>query len=199
MEAGVAIWAVVPVKPLGEAKTRLACVLAPEERARLVCVMLARTLAVLAQVDGLAGVAVVTPDATIAGLAEAGGVRALREPRAQGLNASLTWAIAQLGGAGGVLVLPGDLPLLRRESVAALLAAAPNRGVVVAPDRRRQGTNALLLVPATVIPFRFGAGSFRRHLAAARAVGVAPVVVCTPDLAADVDLPEDLAATSMGS
>jgi 2-phospho-L-lactate/phosphoenolpyruvate guanylyltransferase len=118
----------------------------------------------------------------------------LHESHAQGLNASLGWAVKQLAGTSvaGVLVLPADLPLLRRESVAMLLAAVTACGVVVAPDRHRQGTNALLITPPTLIPFRFGVNSFRRHLDAARAAGVHPVVVDTPDLAADVDLPEDL-------
>ena len=188
------IWALVPVKSLEEAKTRLACVLDQEERRQLVRQMLDHTLAVLASVQELAGVVVVTPDEMIAELAGAHGVRVLHEHRAQGLNASLSWAVTQLDPlkVEGVLVLPGDLPLLRRESVATLLAAATAPGTVVAPDRHRQGTNALLIKPPTLIPFCFGRESFRRHLDAARSAGVEPVVVDTPDLAADVDLPEDL-------
>jgi 2-phospho-L-lactate guanylyltransferase len=194
----VKIWALVPVKPLSEVKSRLARALGPQERVQLVLAMLEHTLVVLAQVPELAGVAIVTPDTTVADLASAHGARVLHERCAQGLNTSLTWAIDQLGdaGTGAVLVLPGDLPLLRPDSVMALLAAVTARGVVIAPDRHRQGTNALLLAPPTLIPFCFGVDSFRRHVGAARSVGVEPVVVDTPDLAADVDLPEDLVAAA---
>jgi 2-phospho-L-lactate/phosphoenolpyruvate guanylyltransferase len=190
----VRIWALVPVKPLGEAKTRLACVLDQQERIQLVLQMLDHTLTVLASVRELAGVVVVTPDETIADLADSHGAQVLREAHAQGLNSSLSWAVGQLGDLllEGVLVLPADLPLLCKESVATLLATATTPGVVVAPDRHRQGTNALLITPPTLIPFCFGLDSFRRHLEAARVAGVQPVVVETPDLAADVDLPEDL-------
>jgi 2-phospho-L-lactate guanylyltransferase len=45
------------------------------------------------------------------------------------------------------------------------------------------------------LPFRFqyGPGSFRRHAADARALGAAVRVVRRPDLAFDVDVPDDLA------
>jgi 2-phospho-L-lactate/phosphoenolpyruvate guanylyltransferase len=194
----VEIWALVPVKPLAEAKTRLASILSSEDRVKLVRAMLDHTLRVLSSVEELAGVAVVTHDATVSALADRYGARVVYEPHVAGLNASLEWAVARLGDtqAEGVLVIPSDLPILRPESIAALLAAATAPGVVVAPDRHRRGTNALLLAPPTLIPFCFGEHSFRRHLDAARAAGVVPVVVDTPDLAADVDLPEDLAAAA---
>ncbi len=188
------IWALIPVKPLAESKTRLALALKPPDRVKLVRAMLHHTLQVLGRVRKLGGVAVVTPDVAVSALAIEYGARVLHEPCAPGLNASLSWATTHLrdAGAGGVLVIPGDLPLLREESVEALLAAATSPGVVVSPDRHRQGTNALLVAPPSLIPYRFGRDSFQRHQDAATAAGVKPVVVETPDLAADVDLPEDL-------
>ncbi|MCJ7549608.1 MAG: hypothetical protein MUQ30_07995, partial [Anaerolineae bacterium] len=65
-------------------------------------------------------------------------------------------------------------------------------GVVIAPDRRELGTNALLVTPPDLVPFCFGPDSFRQHLAAAEAAGVTPIVFRSPDLAMDVDVPEDL-------
>jgi 2-phospho-L-lactate guanylyltransferase len=65
-------------------------------------------------------------------------------------------------------------------------------GVVIAPDRRALGTTALLVAPPDRSPFCFGPDSFRQHLAAAEAAGVTPLVVRSPDLAMDVDVPEDL-------
>lgn len=197
------IWAAVPVKPLAEAKTRLATVLGPETRQQLVRAMLVHTLGVLAEVRGLAGFAVITPDPAVAAIAASHGASVLHEPApSTGLNASLQWAVDRLAGlsATGILVLPGDLPLLRVESVEALLASASGASapaVVIAPDRRRQGTNALLLVPPRLIPFHFGPNSFCRHQDAALAAGIIPVVVETVDLAADVDLPEDLTEAGM--
>jgi 2-phospho-L-lactate guanylyltransferase len=72
-----------------------------------------------------------------------------------------------------------------------IAAATPPRAIVVAPDERDQGTNALLLSPPDIVPFAFGAGSFAAHVAAARRCCVAPAIVRRPGLAFDVDTAED--------
>ena len=64
--------------------------------------------------------------------------------------------------------------------------------VVVAPDRRHQGTNALLVCPAGLIEYDFGPGSFQRHCERARQVGARLEILELPSLALDMDLPEDL-------
>ena len=64
--------------------------------------------------------------------------------------------------------------------------------VVVAPDRHREGTNALLICPVGLIDYEFGPNSFQRHCACAAAAGARLEVVDLPSLALDMDLPEDL-------
>ena len=64
--------------------------------------------------------------------------------------------------------------------------------VVIAPDRRRRGTNALLLSPADLIEYDFGGNSFVRHCERARRAGARLEVVELPSLGLDLDLPEDL-------
>ena len=64
--------------------------------------------------------------------------------------------------------------------------------VVVAPDRHRQGTNALLICPVGLIEYDFGEDSFSRHCELAEQSGARLEVVDLPSLAIDVDLPEDL-------
>ena len=66
------------------------------------------------------------------------------------------------------------------------------RQVVVAPDRREEGTNALLVKPPGLIEFAFGVGSFARHLRLAAQAGAHVREYRSPTLALDVDLPEDL-------
>ena len=67
-------------------------------------------------------------------------------------------------------------------------------GVVIVPDRHGSGTNALLLEPPEVMAPSFGAGSFARHAALARAAGAEVKVAELPSLSLDVDTPADLAA-----
>lgn len=196
-EGAAGIWAIVPVKPLAQAKTRLAQVLAPVAREALVLRLLEHTLQVLAQVEALAGVLVVSADARVGSMAQALGALWLHEPDAPGLNRSLARAVEALQPyrASGALVIPADLPHLNAPSVLAVLAAGGNPpAAVLVADRHYVGTNALLLLPPTAIPFAFGVNSLHEHQRLAQAAGVRVVCVDDPDLATDVDLPEDLAA-----
>ena len=64
--------------------------------------------------------------------------------------------------------------------------------VVIAPDRHRKGTNALLVCPAGLIEYDFGPDSFERHCERARIAGARLEIFDLPSMALDVDLPEDL-------
>ena len=189
------LWAVIPIKPLDQAKSRLAGALAPEERASLVLRLLERTLGVLRQVPAIGEIVVVTGDAAVAAWASRVGTRVLSDPRESELNRELASAarLAQANGADAVLVLHADLPRVTAadvEVMAASAGAAPI--VVVAPDRHRRGTNALLCAPPGLIEYRFGPDSFAQHCAQAQAVGASLEIRTTPGLAQDLDLPEDL-------
>ncbi len=187
--------AIVPIKELANAKTRLAAALDPSARAALVRRTLRGVLAAL-DLPAISARLVVSPDETI--LRDAADVGALGLPqRAGGLNEGLglarTWAVAQ--GAGAILIVLGDLPLLAREDVTALLDLADRPGVAVfAPDRHGAGTNALLLAPPDALPFAFGTGSLARHQAAATARGLHARWYDAPGTALDLDTPADLAA-----
>jgi 2-phospho-L-lactate guanylyltransferase len=190
-------WVIVPVKALGEAKQRLAAVLPPEARRRLMLAMLRDVLATLAQVQRLGPVLVVTPDAQAAEVALDCGVRVLRErcPQGHSAAASAGFAHARAHGAGAAITLPADAPCVTPEEVARLLAAAdggPGRRVVLVPSRDGDGTNAVLAMPPEVFPPLFGPGSFARHRAAAEARELDCRVLELPGLGMDVDEPRDL-------
>jgi len=68
--------------------------------------------------------------------------------------------------------------------------------VVVAPDRRREGTNALLVCPTGLIEYEYGPGSFQRHCRRAIQAGARLEVCDLPSIALDMDLPEDLELVS---
>ena len=181
---------IVPHRGLAAAKTRLAPVLAPEERVSLARELLQRVLRVAR--EAVDDVVVITPSAELITVVEPTGATLVVQ-RGMGLNAGLDQARADAVEAGiGLLgVLHGDLPNLRTDDIGALLAAAPApRGVAIAPDRSGSGTNGLALRPPDVMPFAFGIGSFAAHAAAA---GGAAVIVNRPGLEFDLDTPADLA------
>lgn len=187
--------AIVPIKELAYAKTRLAAILDPAARATLVRRTLRHVLAALDQ-PAIAARVVVSPDETILGDAVAGGAFGLRQDEG-GLNDGLAlardWAIAH--SADAILIVLGDLPLLAAEDVTALLDLADRPDVAVfAPDRHGLGTNALLLAPPDALSFAFGEQSLARHRAAASGCGLHTRWYDSPGTALDLDTPADLLA-----
>jgi 2-phospho-L-lactate guanylyltransferase len=92
-----------------------------------------------------------------------------------------------------VIIVPADLPLITPQDIRHMLEFIHDPPVVVvAPDRHRQGTNALLVCPVGLIQYDFGPGSFERHCERARQAGARLEICELPSLALDVDLPEDL-------
>ena len=188
------IAAVVPVKALSASKSRLLPQLGAEGARRFCLAMLGDVLETLLEVPGLARVAVVTPDTTVAEAARAAGAEALLYPN-PGLNPALEAAAAEFapGPQDGVLVVLGDVAGSRAEDVKTLLERAPAHGVALAPSDDG-GTAALLRVPRDVIPAGFGPNSAKVHRELAERGGVEFREVRLPSLCLDLDEPEDLEA-----
>jgi 2-phospho-L-lactate guanylyltransferase len=66
--------------------------------------------------------------------------------------------------------------------------------VTIVPCHRDDGTPVLSLPTGTGFRFQYGPGSFRRHAAEARRLGLGVRVVRDPNLAFDVDTAADLDA-----
>lgn len=186
----MSIWAVIPAKPAEEGKSRLADVLNRSQRMRLNRYLFRQTLAIVCTVFEPERVIVVSRDTALLGIAAAAGAQALTE-RGTGLNEALHQAATLPPVTAGLLAVSMDLPNLTADDLHAMLEQSGP--VAIAPDRARQGTNALLTNPAACIPFRFGEDSFALHSAEAARIGVTPRVILRPGLAFDLDTPEDLA------
>jgi 2-phospho-L-lactate/phosphoenolpyruvate guanylyltransferase len=186
--------AVLPVKSFSRAKQRLGDAVGGSEREELAAAMVGDVLQALAAVPELADVFVVTAEPLAARASQQAGATVVDDPDEAGQSAAAARGIdaAQVRGADRVVLVPGDCPALDPRELATLLARRDE--VVIVPDRHGSGTNALLLTPPTVIAPSFGAGSFARHAALARAAGAHPKVAELPSLGLDVDTPDDLGA-----
>jgi 2-phospho-L-lactate guanylyltransferase len=191
------IWAVVPIKDTTDAKQRLASALAPDLRQRLALAMAEDVLAALAAATGLAGIVVVTVDPAAATLATRYGARVIADGARDGQTGAVTAAASLLKreGRGAMLAIPGDIPLITRAEIEALIAAHRRRpDFVIAPAHDSRGSNAILCAPPDQVPLKFGDDSFLPHLAAARRLGIEPAILRLPGIALDIDHPRDLAA-----
>lgn len=176
----------VPVKAFGSAKARLAPHFDAAARAALARAMAERVLRAARPLP----TAVVCDDPEVAAWAQRLGAMVLAEPGI-GLNAAVEAGVVALTSAGAdeVLVAHGDLPLAR-----GLPALCGFDGITLVPDRRHDGTNVIALPCHCGFRFDYGAGSFARHLAEARRIGLPLRILEEPSLAWDVDVPDDLPA-----
>jgi len=174
----------VPVKAFADAKLRLAPALPAEERSRLAQAMATHVL----QAARPLPVAVVCDDAAVADWARRHGALVVWEP-GRGLNGAVQAGVERLAAAGAhrVVVAHADLPL-----AGPLGWACRFSGVTLVPDRRDDGTNVACVPTASGFAFSYGPGSFQRHGAEARRLGLGLRVVREPLLGHDVDVPADL-------
>jgi 2-phospho-L-lactate guanylyltransferase len=193
VSGAASVWALVPIRPPETAKTRLAPVFAAEERAELARHMAQDVLAALRAASTLAGIAVLAADARRTPLAAEPPCRILEDAHPGNLCASLGAAAAQLAadGAGTVVIVPADLPMLSGADIDQLLGMHPG-GVSVVPAAHDGGTNALVLTPPDAIECLFGPDSARRHLDAARRLGLEARRLELPAFAHDIDTVDDV-------
>ncbi len=186
--------AIIPVKPLNRAKSRLARALKAPTRAALVRSIFSRTLDVIARVPRIDGVIVVSRDLTILELARQRNAITLMESDS-GLNPAITqaahWAVQH--HAGSAIVIPVDLPLITSADLDAMIdRAEEERCLVIAPDRHEDGTNVLLVHPPDALQFAYGASSFNTHRAQAIERGLIVHEYRSATTAFDIDVPDDL-------
>jgi 2-phospho-L-lactate guanylyltransferase len=176
----------VPVKAFSDAKARLASAMSPAFREALARSMAGRVVAAAAPLP----VAVVCDDRDVATWARGQGALVIWEP-GQGLNRAVQDGVHHLAGLGvtRVIVAHADLPLATD-----LSSVGRFDGVTLVPDRRDNGTNVIAVPTDCEFVFSYGPGSFSRHVAEARRLGVALRIVRTGPLSWDVDVPTDLGA-----
>jgi 2-phospho-L-lactate guanylyltransferase len=177
----------VPLKRLDDAKSRLAAVLGPDERAALMLELLQGVLAAVREA-GVGPVTLVSSDPSApSGVArfDDGGL-AWNDALAAAMRAVVTEPIAA--------VVSADLPRIAAEDVRTLVAATPDRGMAIA-RARDGGTNAVSMRPAGAVVTHFGEPrSAAVHASATAAAGLAARILDVPGLAFDVDTPADLEA-----
>lgn len=178
------------MKSFRTAKLRLAPVLNASERGEL-----ARRLAagVLAAAGSLA-CNVVCDDEEVAAWARSLGARVIWTP-GLGLSGAVEAGVEALAaeGVGLVVVAHADLPNAGLANAGLLDALGEYGRVTLVPDLRCDGTNVAVVPAAARFRFAYGPGSFERHRAEAARLQLPCDVVHDAGLAADVDLPADLA------
>jgi 2-phospho-L-lactate guanylyltransferase len=189
--------ALVPLKRLDLAKSRLQDVLGPEQRLRLMRLLLENTLAQVLRAPSVERVILVSSDPESPAIASEWGIVHFDDRRLP-WNDALAAAMREQVASRAVLILSADLPLVTSDDVEAFVGMSPHPGLAIA-RARDAGTNGLVMSPSGAAATCFGVVcSAARHAELARAAGLAPVIADIPGLALDVDSQEDLDAAVAG-
>jgi len=185
--------AIIPVKSLSEAKSRLATHLTLRQRENLVLDMLHHVLQTLHESNVLEQVSVVSSDQRVLRQAQAWGAQAVVEEM-PGHNAALHAAALQelAAGTSALLTIAADLPLLHPSDIRVLVAQSALYPVVLASSRDGTGTNAILVRPPLAIPYLFGENSLQRYQQAARQWQLDSTIYHSIGLSLDIDTIDDL-------
>jgi 2-phospho-L-lactate guanylyltransferase len=192
------VTALIPVKGFRNAKQRLSPLLGAAERELFAESMIRDVLRQVVIARGLSGTFVVTGNDRVAEIAAALGAGVVRERAESGETAAVDFARVELRKAGcaAVLILPGDMPLVRSVDIEQVLAQVPAEAkppfALLVPSHDRLGTNALLLAPPDLIRLRFGYDSFSFHMSQISAQGLPARFYENERIALDIDEPQDL-------
>jgi 2-phospho-L-lactate guanylyltransferase len=186
-------YALIPIKSLILAKTRLSKYLSLEERKQLVLQMLDHVITVLQLNKKIAKIIVVTPDETIKKYLASKKVVLLHEEKS-GLNNALTFAAQYIDNIDketiGLLTILADLPLLTEKAIDELFTLFSREDIVLAASKDG-GTNALLMKPFT-LPYLFGVNSFEKYRKKAQKRNLRVRVYQNQATAFDIDTIEDV-------
>ncbi|MCS6835099.1 MAG: 2-phospho-L-lactate guanylyltransferase [Anaerolineae bacterium] len=191
----MSIWAIIPVKPLNRAKSRLASVLSANQRYEFATLIYRHVLGVVTNVKQLAGTVVISRDTKALAIAREMGARTIQEGSNSDLNLALRRAteLVRAWRGSAVLILPADLPFVTEDDIFKMIEMALGAvSVVIATDPEQDGTNAMLVRPPGLFDYAYGDGSFRKHMEAALAARAYVKVYESPTIALDVDVPQDL-------
>ncbi len=187
-------WAVLPVKPYCRGKSRLRECLEADEMIELNRFLFEQTFHKLRASNSLDKVLVVSQDDQALDFARLNGGIALQENAESSLNAAVAQALQFImtTGPGRVLILPADLPYMTAEDLEALLTMeTAERAMVIVPDTRQLGTNAILLSNANMLKPQFGRRSFQKHIRQATSSGAELIVWLNENIQQDLDTPQD--------
>jgi 2-phospho-L-lactate/phosphoenolpyruvate guanylyltransferase len=179
--------AVIPVKRLGGAKSRLRGAVPPARHADLALAMVRDTVSAVLAGTSVTELVVVTDDPLAAAAVSELGARVVPDTPAAELNAAMRFGADEIAGLNRFrAVLAGDLPALRPEQLDEALGGIERRSFVA--DAAGTGTVLLAATPGVPLEPRFGLGSAVAHAAS----GARPLAGDWPGLRQDVDTPADL-------
>lgn len=199
INVNTAVWVILPLKHISEAKTRLSSVLSIQERRCFFQCMVEDVLDCLYKHSAITQTIVVSKDPDAQRLAERYGMKYWSESslQANDLNSAVNHAAEKLTKQGleNMLVVHADLPLMCVNQLQTMIEqhlASDAPVVTIAPDSHKQGSNCVMCTPPNALAFHYGENSFEKHQTLADKQGIGFKVIHLDSIALDIDNPNDL-------
>ena len=190
----MSVFAIIPVKKLDDAKSRLSSLLSDNERREFCLEMLEDVLVTVKATRCIRWTVVVSVDPTVLQAAKRFGLVPLMESQPglnQAVSEAINWCVQN--GAKSTLILPADIPSVTPGDLNRIFSLGKEAAMVISPSRSGDGTNALLLTPANTLPTFYGKHSFPRYVKEASKRAISFRTIKLPRVALDIDTIEDLA------
>jgi 2-phospho-L-lactate guanylyltransferase len=187
--------ALIPVKVLSEAKSRLAAHLTAEQRANLVLDMLHHVVSTLKESHAFSHITVVSADTRAQVQAQTWGARVLPEEQTghnPALSAAAHTTMRLHPDLDALLTISADLPFLSIADIHELIELSQQHPLVLAPSQEGTGTNAVLARPPLVVPYVFGINSLAHYQTVAEHQHLDYALCSRLGLALDIDTIKDL-------
>jgi 2-phospho-L-lactate guanylyltransferase len=184
--------AIIPVKTFSKAKSRLG--LAEEKTEELCKIMLDEVLSTIAK-SQINKTVLVSKDEDAIQIGKKYGAETVFEHKENGVNAAVALSEKYLleNNFDASVVFPQDIPLIRPEDIANMLAfRKTHESLLVVPSRKFDGTNALLRSPIDVVETHYDEDSYKIHLSTGKAKNVPTSFVLISRIMWDVDDVSDL-------
>ena len=190
----MSLCAIIPIKPLRQGKSRLSSVLTDDKREELNEFLLISTLDCIRAISEINNIFVISHDPYALSIARDHGANTVFENRHTNINKALRKATAAAKAFNSTrsLIIPSDLPLLTPDdifSILELIGDPPE--MIIVPDRKSRGTNAMFIDPIGAIKYNFGDWSFKKHIEQAERKRIQCKKFVCDNLSFDLDLPED--------
>jgi len=187
------LYVVLTSRGVALSKARLASALTLDQRIELNRWLIDRTLEVIASfLKNMQRCAVVTGCEEVLDTAARAGARVLERAPGGHNDAAKAGAAEVIAlGATRIAFVPADLPDLTPEALHEFVARGATADFVLAPDKEGTGTNAVLAHAVSDLEFFFGPGSLSKYVQWGLARGWRVALHARPELAFDLDDPED--------
>jgi 2-phospho-L-lactate guanylyltransferase len=194
------IAAVIPLKNLHLAKSRLSNILTPQQRKSLVLYLLNITIKTLKESQFISEIIIVSSDKAIQRFCVKNNLRFIRDSD-NGVNNAVRLADRYCidNDIDANIIIPQDLPLLSVNEIDEICNISKKyiKCIIICPSKRFDGTNILFKKPPDVIKTFYDDNSYINHLKEAQKFNIPIESLDLDKLKFDIDTKEDLIELSL--